>query len=472
MRATVWPIGVMAALAWAWSFVFASAGWAAEQALNQTIRGGDIGFTSNFGQSLAIADGIIVAGAPSVFTNEDQDGAAYVFLEPAGGWQTLPLNPEETFHHVKLIASDPSREDKLGNSVAIDGSVIAVGASSKLDAASSLNNAGAVYIYVEPPAGWGTVAGITPLTESAQLTPGEPVSGAFFGDQVVVVGDEIIVSAPGFEAEDDAAERGGALFVFTRPAAGWSGTITPSATLRGRVVLDFDRIGSSLAYDGQTLVAGARFDPRRTPLVYVYERPPGGWVSQVENFQLQGSTGTDNNALDNDGFAAALAVQCNLVVVGAPDYIDPFDPDRGRVGLVQVFQRMPLGWSELDQNLPVASLRSSDRTGNGAFGAAVALSGQRILVGRGSGFVSEDDGTGSAYLFSRPAAGWVGEIAEDVALTAADGASGADFGEAVAMHQDTLLIGASYQGVRARGRAYLGTVGELPVFTDGFEGLR
>jgi hypothetical protein len=60
-------------------------------------------------------------GDVNIGDNIDQ-GSAYVFVKPAGGW----ANMTET---AKLTASDGAANDFFGNSVAISGDTVVVGAS-------------------------------------------------------------------------------------------------------------------------------------------------------------------------------------------------------------------------------------------------------------------------------------------------------------------------------------------------------
>ena len=51
--------------------------------------------------------------------------------------------------------------------------------------------------------------------------------------------------------------------------------------------------------------------------------------------------------------------------------------------------------------------------------------------------------SGSAYLFTKPAAAWV-YATETAKLTAADGASDDEFGWAIAVDGDTVVVGAHF----------------------------
>ena len=82
-------------------------------------------------------------------------------------------------------------------------------------------------------------------------------------------------------------------------------------------------------------------------------------------------------------------------------------------------------------------LGASDAAANDEFGSSIAISGSTAVVGaRGDGAQ-----TGSAYIFERNAGGqdnW-GEIRK---ISAADGATGDNFGHAVSISGDTVIVGA------------------------------
>lgn len=109
------PYGVSAAFV----FVEPSSGWhsMAETAIlspSDNTVGDDLG-------AVAISGNTIVVGGPQNETVSAEPGAAYVYVKPTGGW----TNMTET---ARLTASDARPYEDLGVSVAILGSTIAVGA--------------------------------------------------------------------------------------------------------------------------------------------------------------------------------------------------------------------------------------------------------------------------------------------------------------------------------------------------------
>jgi hypothetical protein len=126
-----------------------------------------------------------------------------------------------------------------------------------------------------------------------------------------------------------------------------------------------------------------------------------------------------------DRFGEALAVSGERIVIGAPT-------DDWRNGSVYVFE--PEG---TDGYAEVARLSASDGDANDWFGEAVAVSGDRIVVGAR---YDDDQGTesGSAYVFDRDSEGQYHEVAK---LLAPDGAAYHWFGRSVAVSGDRIFVG-------------------------------
>ncbi len=123
-----------------------------------------------FGHSVAVVGDTVVVGA---YGDGGNRGAAYVFTKTGGAWIS-------TTTAAKLTASDGEANDEFGVSVAVDEDTVVVGAhlhDLDVDGASMLD-AGAVYVFTKPAAGW------TSSTESAKLTATDGAAGDEFGISV------------------------------------------------------------------------------------------------------------------------------------------------------------------------------------------------------------------------------------------------------------------------------------------------
>ena len=226
-------------------------------------------------------------------------GAAYVFVKPVNGWATMT----ET---AKLTASNPALGDSLGDSVSISGDTVVAGASGDDDNGM---NSGAAYVFVEPGGGWVT------MTETAKLTASDGAEHDSFGGGVGIGGDTVVVGA---RQDDDNGGDSGSAYVFVKPGGGWA-TMTETAKLTAADGADGDRLGSSVAISGDTVVVGA---PRHEICTgnrgsaYVFVEPGGGWGS-VPDPQTGTTKFSASDGAGNDGLGASIEISGDTVVAGA-----------------------------------------------------------------------------------------------------------------------------------------------------------
>lgn len=102
----------------------------------QKLTAGDGRPYAQFGRSVAITDGMLIAGAPYDDTACDDCGAAYVFMQENGTWQALS----------KLMADDGNLEDQFGAAVAVNGETAVAGAI-RVDDEYGEPEAGRAYVY-------------------------------------------------------------------------------------------------------------------------------------------------------------------------------------------------------------------------------------------------------------------------------------------------------------------------------------
>jgi hypothetical protein len=161
---------------------------------------------TDLGFSVAMSGDTIVAGSAS--------GAAYVYTEPAGGWTDATQSGE-------LTASNATEASNFGQSVAVAGDTVAVGAYQQATATQS--EGGAIYVYSEPAAGW------TDATQTAELTNANGGAYDDLGDSVAVSGDTIVGGA--LQVGDLTDDETGALEVFTEPDGGWTDETNPQVLI-------------------------------------------------------------------------------------------------------------------------------------------------------------------------------------------------------------------------------------------------
>jgi hypothetical protein len=223
----------------AYVFVEPAAGWTA---MTQTAKlWASDGITGdNFGYSVATSGGTIVAGARNASINNGSgQGAAYVFVEPSGGW----ANATETG---KLTASDGSDGAGLGWSASANGNTIVAGAPFQQQAEINGPFVGAAYVFSEPQAGWGS------MTETARLSPTNGVNDGAMGWSVAVGGNLIVAGSPGTQG----INKRQAAYEFLKPAAGWQ-SATQNAALSPQKAPAYAEFGYGVSVSGSTVVVGA-----------------------------------------------------------------------------------------------------------------------------------------------------------------------------------------------------------------------
>ena len=199
----------------------------------------------------------------------------------------------------------------------------------------------------------------------------------------------------------------------------WTDSSSAQCTVQKLVASDRekgDEFGLSVAIDGDRAIVGSAWDDVDfEPLfgsAYIFDVTTG-----QELFKL---TASDGEA--EDVFGTSVALRGDRAIVGAQD-----DDNGEHSGSVYVF--------DVTSAQELFKLTASDGEAWDGFGDAVALSGNRAVVGA---FFDADNGlnSGSAYVFD------VTTGQELLKLTASDGAIGDSFGGTVAISGNRAIIGA------------------------------
>lgn len=355
-----------------------SGAWAPEAYLKPfNVDGGD-----HFGWSVAVSGNTVLVGAPdeasgSVGAPNDNPvagaGAAYVFVrdETTGAWsQQAFLKPPAAFAY-----------QQFGYSVDISGDWAVVGApffGDPRDKAHVFHRTGVVWNYagaLAPAASLnGRAFGTAVSISGDTIVVGAPYDGTVvysmgsahvfkrnalteawdlqevllpereatqdFGAAVSISGNVVVVGAPrewsnatgvGGDSSNTAAPQSGAAFVFRRTGNLWA----REAYLKASNTNADDRFGSSVAVDGDVILAGAAFeqggatgvngnpslnDADRAGAVYRFTRTAGVWAGS--GYLKAGNTGAgDQFGGPTDGFYAlgggGVALDGSTAIVGA-----------------------------------------------------------------------------------------------------------------------------------------------------------
>ena len=392
--------------------------------LAQLSASGDTEY-ADFGFSVAISGNTVVVGAyyANVGANTQQ-GAAYVFVEPATGWTNMTQTAE-------LTASDGTTDDDFGRSVAIDGNTVVVGAPFANNG-SDLER-GAAYVYVKPAGGWSN------MTQTAKLTGSDSTYADSLGQSVGISANTIVAGAPG--------ENNGTAYVFVMPAGGWVDA-TQTAELTEEDSQYADQVGSSVSISGNTIVAGVPGWNSDEGLQLgqgaadVFVKPANGWANMTETAELIASDGELGDQL-----GWSVAINGSTVVAGAPTATVGFNEYQGAA---YVFVKPAHGWVDEYQTakLTIAKGQPAEDAGE-----SVAISGSAVLVGAPNATVGANQYEGVAYVFVRPKAGWT-NMTQTATITLSQGVAYEAFGLSAVLLGDAVVVGAV--GATVNGNPYVG----------------
>lgn len=257
------------------AYVFTGSGssWAQQGMLTVTSSGSE-----HFGSSVAVSGNTIVVGSPYQSAGV---GAAYVFVNTGTGWATPS--------HTKLTDSNLGSNDKFGNSVAIDGNTVVVGAPNH--AISSVAT-GAAYVFTGSGTNW---------TEQPMLSANNGANLDSFGATVSISGSTIAVGATGVSSNT------GAAYVFYNDGSGWT---QQGNALQANNKASGAAFGYSIALSGERLVVGADTEgASQSGAVYVFMRNGNSW-SQTAYLKA-------NDAAASDYFGSSVGIDNDILVTGA-----------------------------------------------------------------------------------------------------------------------------------------------------------
>jgi len=280
------------------------------------------------------ADGKVLA---SRFEAAGEKGVR-LLVEERGARYPLTIDPIAQQAYLKPAAvGNTQAGDRFGQSVAVSGDTVVVGASGEDSSTTGVNStpnddgtanrSGAAYVFVRNAGMWTLQAYLKPAAV------GTTQAGDNFGYSVAVAGDTVVVGAPGEASSttgvnstpNESATDAGAAYVFVRSAGMW----TQQAYLKPAAVGNTqagDFFGISVAVSGDTVIVGAYREDSNTTGVnstpdesagnsgaaYVFVRSAGVWAQQA--YLKPAAVGTTQVF---DLFGQSVAVSGNTVVVGA-----------------------------------------------------------------------------------------------------------------------------------------------------------
>ncbi len=351
------------------------------------------GSYGQFGSSAAISGDTAVIGA---FRGE----RAYVYVRTSDGWTRQGV----------LAASDGTGQDYFGCAVAISGDTVVVGAFGDDVGTTSDLQQGAAYVFVRTGTTW---------TQQAKLIAPSSQEWDYFGSDVAIVGDTIVVGAHERRVGESTAQ--GIAYVFERSGTTW----TETAQLVDPTGYSIAHFGYSVAMMQDTIIVGApggNWQTQEPGSAHVFVRDGAGWTHQAKLVAAAPNT-------ENFGFSVSIsgdtaAVGMRFTDGGGPGTI---------IGAAYVFVRSGTTWTQQ------ARLISPDSEPRDAFGSSVSVLGDRLIVGAFLDLIGENDWRGSAYLYVRSGTQWL----QQHKFIIPDGVYRDGFGLALAFRGDLVIIGAA-----------------------------
>jgi hypothetical protein len=401
----------------------------------------------------AEADGVTIRAVPEssssvVRIDGESGGVLAVTLGPElrRTIEVVVENPlgQTRVHEVLLIregveeyvrAASPVAYSELGGAVALSGDTLAVGAPGP---ASGDPPPG-----VERPTGYVVILRYvnSEWVEEARIEAEVPTTGDGFGDPIALDGDTLVVGAPYTLPVGSSGYAQGAAYVYQRVGRTWSLSATLSPSSATDYGLEFGSFGNSVAVHDRSVaigIPGAGATSSTTGAVAVFTNESGSWTPSVV-LPEEGQA----------GFGTSVALGVNAM--GAPRLV----VGAGTAQTVHVLEKSNGAWD------PIGALEAPSWPSGSNFGSSLALSDDTIAVaadydsseGAGVNPQRTDDPfdgvaySGAVYVYRETPDAWV----EEAHIKSPIPRSYGYFGWAVALHHDTLVVGARQETGPGRG---------------------
>jgi FG-GAP repeat len=395
----------------------------------------------------------IVNGAtiPDQANPQNYSGAVHVYRQVGPNW----------VREAYIKASNSLSGMYFGTSVSLDGDTLVVGtpyesnnhrgiiAGTHPTNSADIYSSGAVYVFKRNGNQW---------TQEAYIKPSNSSEEQFFGHTLAISGDTLVVGAWGENNNVPGIINGGvlpttnagtyigAVYVFKRNPVTriWH----EESYIKPPTIFDFSTFPTSLALEGDRLVAGSTIVPDEGKAL-VYLRTGNAWALQAT------LTAPNGNAYDNFGYS--VGISGNKIVVGAPQEDSnqstitngpggSADNSMTEAGAAYVFRYDGAAW------VREAYLKARNVSPRQQFGFATAIRGDRIVVGapyenssynkvvnNGGAFPVDSfiPGAGAAHVYEFSGGIWTNTAYLKSPANHKDGY----FGSSVALQDNAIAIG-------------------------------
>jgi hypothetical protein len=380
----------------------------------------------NFGYAVAAGKDIIVVGARCDDMNGTNSGSAYIYNWNGSGYDVTEI-------------SDGLAMDFYGNSVAIGGTTIAVGAICDDDKGS---DAGGLYAY--------RYDSENKIYDSYKLTDSYGADYDAFSVSVDTT-EDVVIAGSSFGSSAYLYQFAGSVRLYW-----WDDELKSydQITILEGWVFEGDQFGSSVAItevsgDRCLFIAGAYgadWLGSESGAVYIYSCSESKQINEdgpkYTYLPLHSSLLLSYDGAAGDKFGCSVDLTDDIYVVGACG-----DDDNGAESgsvYVYTYDYSYYYYYDVDDyyqesgtisNSLRAKLTASDGQAGDMFGYSVAASGDYVVVGA-CGDDDMGENSGSVYVFK-----WNGFSYDSIKITAVDGGAGDEFGTSVAIYGTTLVVG-------------------------------
>ena len=251
----------------------------------------------------------------------------------------------------------------------------------------------------------------TPIYRSFSSSDGN--LGDAFGVSFDVDGDWAVVGA---RFDDDLASQSGSAYIFQNIDGSW---VERAKLLPSDGAAD-DYFGWAVAISGNVVVVSSHNDDdygNNSGAAYIFELTNNTWT-EIQKI-------TANDAEPFDEFGLSLDISQSSIAVGA-------DNHNVGAGAVYIFSKVDNSWQQTQKLVP------RDAENNDFFGRDVAIDKNRLVISAYGKTVNDIDWVGAVYVFEY----WFDRWIENAILTPSDTPEQGFFGISVAVHDDTIVVGA------------------------------
>ena len=374
---------------------------------------------------------------------------------------TISLEAQSFNEILKVVASDRGNGHFFGFSVDVDSNYAVIGAINAGTPNNLFGQQGSAYIFKR--------SNNNNWQEVKKVVASDGFDMDNFGYSVDISGDYVIVGA--YQEDEDTnnantLSAAGAAFIFKKDEGGvdnWGEVKKLIASDRDQD----DNFGRSVGISGSYAVVGANYEQHdingmnsmfNAGSAYIFEKDAGG----TDNWgELKKLVATDRTS--NDDFGRSVSIDGDFIVIGAQKQNLDGSSNNYLInaGAVYVFEKNTGGsnnWGELQKIVAI------DRIAGVRFGSAVAIDGDYIVVGASSATSTPNVFSGAAYVFKKDLVLGTPNWSEFKKLVASDAAANDEFGAAVDISGDNIIVGAARESEDLNGSNTLNQAGAAYIF--------